>query len=166
MKTDKKKPDEPYQDTLPISEPGDVSLSKIRNYKGSFSIGFKLPPMHSILCVFDTGAGLNLTSADVLDHRWLDIIRQSGMPESRSASDTRLVVSGILTLHLLAGELHTLVAFDVMDKLAVLVLIRTTFIDTFIKSIHQTEEPIFTHHSPTVPTLLVHEAKRTAEESA
>lgn len=58
------------------------------------------------------------------------------MLEIRRDSDTKLVVSGNITLHLCMDESRILVKFDVVDQLAVPVLLETTFTDRFIKSIH------------------------------
>lgn len=85
------------------------------------------------------------------------------MPELRNASDTKPVVSGTITVYLSMKEPNTRVTIVVVDKLAILVLLETIFIDRFIMSIHPTERKIIPHHSPPIPSLLIHETKSAAE---
>lgn len=53
-----------------------------------------------------------------------------------------------------------------VDKLAVVVLLGTTFIDELIESIHPVESKIVPHHSLLVLVLMAHEAKSEAENIA
>lgn len=122
--------------------------------------------MRPIICVFDTGAGPKLIRDDVVNLSRLDCVRHGDMPEIRRAWDTRLNVSGTITLYLRMGESRTLVTFDVMDRLDVPVLLQTSFKDYIIKSIHLAERMIFTYRSPPVRILKVHEAKREAEKNS
>lgn len=95
----------------------------------------------------------------------MDYIRGSNMSEIQSASDTRLVVSGTVTLHLCIGESHTWVLFCVLDKPVVPVLLRTTFMEKFMKYIHPVERKIMLHLSPPVPNLMVDEANSGPKKS-
>lgn len=63
--------------------------------------------MCPIVCAFYTGAGLNLIRAYVLGQGWFYNIRQRDVLEIRSATDTKLAVSVISTLHLRMTESHT-----------------------------------------------------------
>lgn len=64
-----------------------------------------------------------------------------------------------MTLHPCMGESRTHVNFGVVNKLLVPVLLGTTNMDKFAKSIQPTERKIVPHHSPQVPILAVHEAE-------
>lgn len=61
-------------------------------------------------------------------------------------------------------EARTRVIFDVMDKQAVTVVLRTNFIDMFIKSIHPAVKRIVPHHCLPVPIVIVLEVKSAAEK--
>lgn len=98
--------------------------------------------MRQILCVFDTRAGPNLIQADVLDRSWLDSIRQRNMPDICSVSDIQLEVSGTIAFHLRMGKSRTPVNFRNVNVLVVLDLLRTTYTDSIIKSIHAAERKI------------------------
>lgn len=88
--------------------------------------------MRPIGCIFDIGVGSSLMTADLWDQIWLVNIRQRDLPEIRSAPDTKLVVSGIITIKLRMGISCTRVTFGVVDRLSVLVLLGTNLIDKFI----------------------------------
>lgn len=97
------KPDEPYQYILAFLETDGIWIFDSKNYKVFVSIGILPLRMRPIVSTFDTDAGLDVTRADVLDRSSLAKIRQRNMPEIQSASDTKLVVTGIITLHRLMG---------------------------------------------------------------
>lgn len=82
------------------------------------------------------------------------------MPEIRSASDTKVVVSEFITAHLRVFESLTRMIFRFMNLLAVPGLLGPTFTDKFIKSLQPAERKIVICPSPTVPILMVHEANR------
>lgn len=71
--------------------------------------------------------------------------------QSSSASDTKMKVSGTVTVHLHMGESHRHVNLRVVNELDFTVLLEAMFIDRFIKSIHPVERKIITHQSPPVP---------------
>lgn len=73
-------------------------------------------------------------------------------------------MSGTVTLYSRIGWSRTRVACGVMDKLTVAVWSGKTFTDRVIRSIHQTGRKIVTHHSPSAPISVVHDARSAAEE--
>lgn len=75
--------------------------------------------MRPILFVLETGAGPSPIRANVLDQTWLNNIRHCLIPEARCASETKLIVSGTISLHLCMGESHVRVTCDVVDKRAI-----------------------------------------------
>lgn len=138
----KKPSNEPYQEVLSFPETGEISLFKSKNYLVSVPVGLKSLPVSPVICVIDTGAGPILIQVDFLEPTWLDSVRQHDMPEIQSASNTKLTVSVTITVHLRMSESRTLVAFTVVEKLAVPVLLWITFINRFKKSVHQAERKI------------------------
>lgn len=83
----------------------------------------------------------------------------------RSASNTKLVESKTITLHLYMPEKRIQVAFRVVNSLAVTVLIAMTFIGRFIKSFHVIKRKIIPQSSPPVRFLVVHEINSEAEKN-
>lgn len=79
--------------------------------------------MCHIVCVFDTDTGENIIRDDIMDQRLLENICKRDMPEIRCASDTKLEMSGTITVQLCTGELRNLVAFGVLDKVTMPVII-------------------------------------------
>lgn len=80
-----------------------------------------------------------------------------------SASYTKLKVSRTITLHLRLVELRNCVNFSVFSEFAIPVPLETTYSDMFIKLIHPAEQEIVSHHSMSVPTLILEEAGSKAE---
>lgn len=138
----KRQPNEPCQEMLTFPETNEISLFKSKKHKFSVSIGIYLRRMRPIFCALDTGGGLNLIRANVSYASWQDLIHQHDIREIQSAFDTKLVLSATITLHLWIGEFSTRVAFGVVDKQASPVLLRKTFIDRFMNSIHPAERKI------------------------
>lgn len=120
----------------------------------------------SVICVFETDAVSNLISANVLDKSWLDNFRQADMPEMQIASTKNQFVSRAIIFHLRMGKTRTTVTFNVVDSLLVSVVLETTFIDMFIKSSNPAKRELVAHHFPQVPTLIVRETKKEAENYA
>lgn len=120
--------------------------------------------MHPILYIFSTDTGPNLVLSDFLHLASWDSIRERDIPEARRASGTKLTVSGSITSHLRIGELHTDVILDVVDELAVAVLLVTTFLDFYISSFHPMGTKLVPYHFMAVPILVVHDARSVAKK--
>lgn len=91
------KPEELYRDILALPETGEISIFKSSTYKVSVCIRFDSSNIRPFVCMFDTGAGLNLVGADVLDQSLLNNICQSDMLEIWIASETRPVLYKTIT---------------------------------------------------------------------
>lgn len=141
-----KKPDETYQDILAYAKTGKVSRFKRKFYKISVAIGLESFNMRPVILFYATNAGLNLTGANGLDRRWLNNIRQLDIQEIRNAFNTKVNVSVTIALHLQVSDSHTWVTFGEVDRLTVLILLETTFIQKFIKDIHPIERNVFADH--------------------
>lgn len=108
------------------------------------------------MSVCDIVAGASIIRAEFLDHSWLDSINQCEMTDIRSASESRLKVSGTIILnHGMRGS-RTRVTFGTVKKLVLPVGIGKTYINSSIKLIRQPESKSVLHHSPPVPILMVH----------
>lgn len=77
------------------------------------------------------------------------------MPEFQSARDSILKVYENIAFHPRMGECQTFITVSVMNKLAVLVRLGTSFIDRLIKSMYSVESKIVPHHSTLVPISMV-----------
>lgn len=128
------------------------------------STGLKFLQLYPVISVLNTGAGLHLTRADALGPNWLHSIHQRNMLEFQGASNTTIVGSWPITLHLSIGESRIRVTFGIADSFTVSVLLETTSIYKVIRKIHPAEGKIVPHHSPPVPVLIVHEFRSGAEK--
>lgn len=131
-------PDGPYQEELTFSKTCKILLFKGKGYKIPVSIKLESSPKLPNICFFDSVTGSDLAQVDVLYPSWVDYIRQRDMTKFWSASGIKPIAFETITLHLRLCEPHTCINFDVVDKLAALVLLVTTFVDRFIKSVHPT----------------------------
>lgn len=57
------------------------------------------------------------------------------------------------------------VTFGVVDRLAVPVLLGSTFIDGYVRPVHLAERKFVPYYSPPVPILLLQEARSAAEKN-
>lgn len=160
-----KRLDEPYRDMSSLPEAGDVLLFKSKNNTASISVGLNSSRIHPIFYIFGTGAGPNLIGDYVLDQAWLDNICQSDMSEIQRDSDTKRIVFGAITLHHHMSESRTRLTSRVVDRLAVLVLLGSNFVDKYLKYVHPAERKIVPHPSPPGPNLMIHEAISGAEKN-
>lgn len=101
----------------------------------------------------------------MLEQNCLDIIRHSDLSEIRSASNTIIIVSGTITTHLRIDGSRTLLTFDVVDRLALPVLLGTTFIDKYIKSIYPAVRKLFRYHFLPVPIRMVQKTNSEAKKN-
>lgn len=106
---------------------------------------------------------MNLIKADNQDQSLMENVRQHDMLKIRSASDRKLAESGTIIVYLCMCELCIAVTFGVVDKLAVKVLLRTSFTDRPTKSHQPTKMKLVRHHSPLASFLIVHEVEAAAE---
>lgn len=146
--TFKKPLNEQYRHVLWAWKTGEISLFWSKNYKVSVSIWLNFSRMPQDICVYDTGAVPDLIQADAIELSRLNSICQDNKPKIWCASDKKLTMSTAITLHLQIGETRTIVAFGIVDKYTVPVLLRAIFINKFIRSIHPAERKIShsTHH--------------------
>lgn len=108
---------------------------------------------------FETSVCLNLMRADFLEQGWLENVQQRNLREIGSVTDSKIAGSGTITFHLQIGELRTPMIFGVVDKLAALVLLRATFIDKIIKSMHPAERKTVPYYTALALHLMVLKAK-------
>lgn len=121
------------KDILALPETGEILLFESKDYKVSFSIEIISSSMGPVVCIFDSSAGPDPMAADVQIQTWMNYIHDREMPEVGGASDTKLVMSGTVTLHLRMVESRTWLTFCVADKLIVPVLLETIIVGKCIK---------------------------------
>lgn len=85
------------------------------------------------------------------------------MPDIHSAYETRWKVSGTITVDLHIGKSRTHVHIGAINELIVLVLSRTTYIDTFVTSIHTAKRKTVLYDTAVVPILMLDEARSETE---
>lgn len=88
------------------------------------------------------------------------------MPEIHSASNTRLKISGTVTLHRRTGEYRTSIIFGLVDKPVVLVFLRAKFIDNLVKYIYSMKEIMISYHSSQVLILMKDDTSSEAKEKS
>lgn len=128
--------------------------------------GLKSSRTRPVVCIFDKGVALNVTSDDVMKQSWPDSIREHDTPGIGGASDMELVMSETITSHFCKCQKRPRMKFRIMDKMIIQVLLEMAFTGRFSRSIRQAESKIVTQHSPPVPILLVRKEKRKAEQDA
>lgn len=121
-------------------------------------IGLDLSRRCRIQSLLDTGDSPSLLKGEVLELNWLTCIHQRSMPNIRNALDIKLRVSKTITLHLHMTESRTRINYGVVKELVVRVLLRTTYIHRLINLINQAGIKTVSHHSPSVPIVMVYEA--------
>lgn len=80
-----------------------------------------------------TGEVPSLIETHVLSPSWLVSIRQRDILDTQSASDVKLIVSGIFIVHPRNGESRSGVTFGVVTKASVSALLEMTIIDRYIR---------------------------------
>lgn len=71
--------------------------------------------MRPVVCIIDTGSGPIVIITDVRSSMSLETFRQHDIPNTRKASDYRLLVSGTINLHIQMCELRTREIFSVVE---------------------------------------------------
>lgn len=150
-KTENRTPHERYKDGLVFLETGDVSLFKNKDYQASIFIDINSSRIRRTKSVMDTGAASNLIQVDVFHRNQLDNIRQTGMPDIRGASHTKLEVSGAINLHRRIDRSDNRVNFGVVNELFAPILFWKDYIGNCIKSIHAAKRKMVPHHTLPVP---------------
>lgn len=96
------------------------------------------------ITIFSTGAGPKLVSASFLPIKWHDHICTIGIMSFKSALNRSVHIIGKVIHFVQLGNLHVRVHFDVMDDLAVVLVVGTLSIHRLVK----TEFPMERHLSP------------------
>lgn len=137
------------------SETCEVWLFKNKKYRVSVSISLHFSRVPTIVCLFDTGMGVNHIRTDLLSPNCLESIHNCNVPEISSALVTKIKLSAATTILLRIGESHTPGNFRTVSKLVVAVVLRTTYIYRVKKSIHSTKRKSVSHQYLPLPILMV-----------
>lgn len=122
--------------------------------------------MRPVICVLDMSPGPNRIRAYVSDRSWLDSNRQRHLLDIHGASETKLLVSGTITVHLCLSESRTRISFSDVNKLVVTFFLGMTNIDRIIESIHAAETKVLPYQFPQVPILMEHETKEETQRNS
>lgn len=130
------------------------SFNKMK-YKVIISIGTVATEIHSVNCVFDTGAGPNLIWEIFLRQGWHKVIRPAHEPDVKTALSKFVPNLGTITLYVSVSDCRVCVNFGVVRNLAVSVLFGATFIDWIAKAILPAERKLVPYNSKPVPVLFL-----------
>lgn len=120
--------------------------------------------MNTIDCVLDRCTDLNFIRSNVFNPGWLDYIIQRDMLETRSWPEKTSLVPITSTLYLYICDSRTQGTFNLVDRLAVHLLLETIFLGRFFNSVHPFWTKIASYHSPPVPVLMFHMTGTTAKK--
>lgn len=92
--------------------------------------------------LFDTGAGPNLISKSIVSLSRRGLIQYWNVRLLRSAKKKPLKLEGVMLLHEHVGDLDVPVWFGVVNELAVIILVGTSFVNGYVRGIFFSEERI------------------------
>lgn len=98
----------------------------------------------------DTGAGPNLMGSWFIPPSWRIRIKHVAELRLSAATSQPLNVTGVILLNLHMGGIRVRTLFGVLRKVAVPVLLDTSFIEWFVKRIFPPERKAFPFHSKTI----------------
>lgn len=121
--------------------------------------------MIPIVYVFDTVAFPNFIQGDYSVPSRLDNVRQRDMPDIRGVSNTKINMFGTITVHQRMSGSRSCDDCGTVNELVKTVLLASTYIDRFIKSIYPAERIIVPHQSPLIAVLMLAEAKSESKKN-
>ena len=149
-------PDLP-SDVADLPFPADPSaIFRKANYKVRMVTGLSQKDCSPCDGVVDTGAGPNLVDQRTLPPHWLKHVQPFNSDIAKNlvgAEESPLNIRGVFPLYVRMGKLRCRVWCGVVPKLAVPVLLGTSFIDKFIKTIDVENRRIMPRGSHAVPIL-------------
>ena len=134
-------------DVLLFDGAGTIALFKKRNYKVVVRVGTSETDAKEVTAILDTGAGPNLASKELLERSWLPRIRPTTDPGLTAATRQRIHVDGKILLTVRLGDLTARVYFGIVERLAVPLLLGTSFIDRFIDGVFPRTRQVVPIHS-------------------
>lgn len=122
-------------------------------YKIQAQIVISSSPLQPRICLFNSGAGLNIAGETFLLRELSMRIRSQSVPNLRSAIKKPIQPLGKALLFIRIGDLIIKVWYGIAPNLAVDVLHDIPFIDRFIRGIFSGERSVAPWHSVSVPIL-------------
>lgn len=98
-------------------------------------------------CLLDTGAGSKLDNISFLPPQWGNRIKQADFSILCSAVQQAFHIYSILQMVVRISDIHVLVWFGDVENLAVHVLLSTSFIDCYIRTIFRCDGKVVPLHS-------------------
>lgn len=95
-------------------------------YKSHVSYRVPLQIIHTVLCLFDTGAQLNLANNLLISPEWNHCFHRRKIPNLRSATKQLFHMDGKILLHVRLGTICVRVRFDIVSSLAVDIVLRSS----------------------------------------
>lgn len=113
--------------------------------------------MHPLTSVFDTGARPNIIVEDILETERLKSIQANSSPSLRNATNQKLSAVEAVTLYIKISDSRIRVPFGFVRNLALKVLLETSFIGRFVKSIFRLKQNTVPYNSRPVLILAIND---------
>lgn len=153
-----------FTEVLPLSMDKTVTLFQKRNYKVCLTIGIQPSVMRPVIGILDTGAGPNLVAKDFLPSEWQQRIKPIRDPGLVAATKEAMVLQEMILLCVRLGDLEVRAWFGVVDRLAVRLLLGTSFIDRFVKAIFPQDKCLLPMQSK--PVAIIDEVTKAVDVGA
>jgi len=140
-------------DVKPFIDEDHVDLFRRRTYIIHAQLDLDESSSSTHLTTVGTGAGPNLISRTAISYQWQHSIQPCKNPLLSGASGKLLDLLGVIPLHVTVGSLKVLVWFGVLPSLPPGVILGTSFIDRFVKSIAPPTRRIYLAGHKLVPIL-------------
>jgi len=125
-----------------------------RQYTIPAALGFDEARMRLMTPTLDTGAGPSIIRADALPRGWEKRLHpRAHLPHIVDANKNPISARGMITLRLSSGGFATDVDFVVVQRLAVPVLLGTSFINRHVEALYPRRQRVRWSNDVSVPIL-------------
>lgn len=129
-------PKEPYTEVCKFEETDNVTLFTKKNYNIAISSGMTTLRISSVNLVFDTGTGPNMLQEGLVETDFLPSVHLCDSLQLKSETKPKVEVVGTIVLQVRIGESRIrVIMFGIVRNLRASVLLCSSFIDQFIKSL-------------------------------
>lgn len=126
-------------ESAPPPMPTDIALTSRPTYDLCILYGISSTFLYTSVCLLNTEASINLIRSEMILQNWASRVNRTCLPFLCTATKQPLALHGVILLHLCFGDLKTPVWFGVAQHQTVDMLLRTSFIDRFIRGIFLSE---------------------------
>lgn len=134
-------------------QPTAVALLPKSTYIFTFELGVNTQQFGPQTCLLNTGAGLNLISKASQKRQIFTNIKKQKFSRLRTATKEPISLRGKILLFISMNELSVRVLFGIVENLAIEVLLRTSFIDRYIRGNFPSERKVVPWNYSPVPIL-------------